>query len=57
MTLCNEHSGFIARLERLEGDVRQLWNKWDFITKATIAFLTTAIFNLVGILYLIVKTI
>lgn len=56
MTTCPEHSGCMARIEYLEGNVKQLWDKWDFITKAVIGFLTTAALNLIGIIYLIVKS-
>lgn len=55
MTTCSEHSGCVAQIKYLEANVKQLWDKWDFVTKTIIAFLTTALFNLIGIIYLVIK--
>lgn len=53
--VCKKHSGLETDIKHLEDNVKQLWDKWDFMTKAVVGFLTAAILNLVGIIYLVVK--
>ena len=49
----NELNDF--RIKTLEDDVKSLWNRWDGVQKLLIGTLVTLVFNLVGVIVLVVK--
>lgn len=53
--VCKEHSGFKARLEKLEDNVSKLWEKWDSVTKMVITIFVILSLNLIGVIVLLAK--
>ena len=51
--LCKAHSGFDARLKTTEDNVSQLWKKWDSMQKLLIGSLVAGMFNLTGIIIIL----
>lgn len=54
--LCKEHSGFKARIAKLEDNVSQLWRKWDNMQKMVFVIFGGIIINLVGVILLLLRT-
>jgi len=50
--VCKEHSGLVARLKTCEGNVTELWNKWNGMQKIIITLLLS---NLIGVIVLLIK--
>ncbi len=55
-TLCKQHSGFKARIEDVEDDVTALWRKWDGMQKMVLGMLVTVCLNLLGVVFLLLRT-
>lgn len=49
--VCKAHSGLVARIESCEGNVKELWRKWDSMQKIIITLLLS---NLVGVIILLI---
>lgn len=54
--ICREHSGFLARIKDLEGNVSKLWTKWDSMQKMVIGILVALVLNLLGVISLLFKS-
>ena len=52
---CQDHSGTCVRLEKLEGNVSNLWKKWDSIHALLVGTLATGIISLLGVVILLLK--
>ena len=52
-TLCKAHSGLNARLDTAEDNVSRLWKKWDSMQKLLIGSLLAGMFNLAGIIVIL----
>ena len=50
-SLCKEHSGLVARIKTCEGNVTELWNKWNGMQKIIITLLLS---NLIGVIVLLI---
>jgi hypothetical protein len=55
-SLCKAHSGFEAKIETLEGNVSDLWSKWNGMQRIVLAIFVTLSLNLVALLFLLLKT-
>jgi len=53
--LCKEHSGFLARIKKLEDNVGQLWHKWDGMQKLVIGIFGALIINLICVIFLLLR--
>jgi len=49
---CNIHEGFKARIQNLEENVRDLWDKWNGLQKIIITLLLT---NLIGVIIILIR--
>jgi hypothetical protein len=47
--ICQEHSGFGAKIESLEDNVSKLWAKWDGMQKLLIGTLISTLLSLIGV--------
>jgi len=50
-SICKEHSGLKARIGTLEGNVTELWRKWNGMQKIIITLLLS---NLIGVIILLI---
>ena len=50
-SICKEHSGLKARIDALEGNVTELWRKWNGMQKIIITLLLS---NLIGVIILLI---
>jgi len=50
-SICKEHSGLKARIGALEGNVTELWRKWNGMQKIIITLLLS---NLIGVIILLI---
>jgi hypothetical protein len=55
-TICKEHTGCVADIRHLEGDVKALWDKWDGMQKMLIGTMVSGAFTLIGVVVLILRT-
>lgn len=55
--ICHEHSGLVARIESLEGGVKDLSSKWDSMQKLLIGTLVSAVLSFIGILAMFIRMI
>lgn len=53
--VCKEHSGLLARIRALEGNVSELWAKWNGMQKMLIGTLVSALLSFVGVIILLVR--
>lgn len=53
--ICKQHSGHEERLKKLEDNVKDLWNKWDFMQRLTLGIFITMVLNLVGVIFTLIK--
>ena len=53
-SICKEHSGLVARIVTLEGNVAELWKKWNGMQKIIIIFLLS---NMIGMIVLLIETV
>lgn len=44
--ICKQHSGVMARVKQLEGDLKNLWRKYDNMQKTLIGILIVLVANL-----------
>ena len=50
-SICKEHSGLEAKIENCEGNVNELWKKWNGMQKIIITLLLS---NLIGVIILLI---
>ena len=55
--ICNQHSGFKAKIETLEDNVLRLWNKWDSMQKTVLGVFVVLSMNLVGVIVILIMSI
>lgn len=53
--ICKAHSGFKAEILDLKGNVSRLWEKWDAMQKMIIGIFVALVFNLLGVMVILVK--
>ena len=51
-----EHSGFKARIEDCEDNVRKLWDNWNGMQKLTLGIFIAISLNLLGVIFVLVRT-
>ncbi len=49
--LCKAHSGFKARIETMEGQMQELWKKWNGMQKMLFMIFGAVILNLVMLIF------
>ena len=54
--ICKEHSGHEARLNDMENNVQKLWDKWDGMQKTILGIFVTLSLNLIGVIFLLLRT-
>ena len=54
--ICKEHSGIVKAIENCEEDVKALWTKWDSIQRMIIGIFVTLSLNLIGVIFLLIRT-
>ena len=52
---CKEHSGFLARIVSLEGNVHELWTKWNGMQKMVVGTLVSALLSFIGVIILLIR--
>ena len=55
-SLCKAHSGILARIDVAEGNVNELWSKWNKMQALLIGTLVSAVLSVFGVLVLLVTT-
>ena len=53
--VCKEHSGLLARIRALEGNVSELWTKWNGMQKMLVGTLVSALLSFVGVIVLLIR--
>ena len=56
-SVCKAHSGFVSDIRTLERNVTNLWSKWDNMQRLLIGTLVSTCLSLIGVIFLLVKTI
>ena len=54
--LCRKHDGFKAKIEYLEGNVSELWNKWNKMQTLVLVSVVTLCLNLIAVIALLIRT-
>lgn len=55
-SICKAHSGFDARIENLEENVKKIWDNWNSMQRIILAIFITLSLNLVGLIFLLLRT-
>lgn len=55
-SLCKAHSGIKARVGALEDNVKALWENWNSMQKIVLAIFITLSINLLGVVFLLLRT-
>jgi len=54
--LCKQHSGFKAKIESLEKNMTELWNKYNAIQKTMFGAAIALIMNLIVVITILIRT-
>jgi hypothetical protein len=54
--ICKEHTGLVARLCTCEANVSKLWGKWDRMQITIVGIFVTLSLNLIGVVFLLIRS-